>query len=159
MPVLSFCATGAGLYVQKGVIGIHFTGEHAAKFQVCDSFFKVRQIINDSFNRFFIVFFDRHQQQFFCVAKAAFQIINGVNNAFKLAALFTQGLSFFGLSQIFGFSSSLKTSTKRSLLTSKSKIPPKGIATAFQVGYFVFDRIYFLHEVYLTNDSRDQAHT
>jgi hypothetical protein len=55
--------------------------------------------------------------------------------------------AFSGLSQILGFSSSRKTSIKRSDLLSKSKIPPQPMAAAVKVGDFVFDGIDFLHGI------------
>ena len=43
-PVLGFGATRTGLYVEVGVVGVHFAGEHAAEFKLLELFIKTLKI-------------------------------------------------------------------------------------------------------------------
>ena len=56
-PVLRLGSTGTRLNIEEGIMCIHFTGEHAAKFQSGDIRFKCIQISHDGIDAIFIVFF------------------------------------------------------------------------------------------------------
>ena len=94
-PVLRLGATGAGLNIEKGVAGVHFAGEHAAKFQFFNRFFRLGEIGFNAGNRVFVIFLDRHFQQFGGVGQRGFQVLDAENDFFQSYPILPQLLRAF----------------------------------------------------------------
>ena len=62
-PVLRLSAAGAGLDVQKGIIGIHLTGKHAPKFQLGNACFEPIHIGCDRIDGIGVFLLHGHREQ------------------------------------------------------------------------------------------------
>ena len=96
-PVLGFGATGTSLDIEVGVVGVHFTGEHAAEFELFELFIKALKIGLDLGNGAFVLFFCGNIQQAFGVFQAGGEVIDGLDYQLKIRALFAQRLRPLGV--------------------------------------------------------------
>jgi hypothetical protein len=91
-PVLCLGPTGARLDIDIGIIGVHLTGKHAAKFETRDDLFVSGEVVDNLANSVGIVFFDGHLEKFASIRKAGRNLVESGDNLFELCPLLPQRL-------------------------------------------------------------------
>src|SRR5690606_2913720 len=96
-PVLSLGATGAGLDIEGGAVGVHFAAAHAAELQPFKNAAQTVQLDHHIVDRASVVFLDGHIQQITGVSQAAMQLVQGLYDLGQGGTLTTQVLGVFGV--------------------------------------------------------------
>ncbi len=91
-PVLGLGAAGACLDIEEGIVGIEFTGEHAAEFEFGNALVERVDIGRYRIDRVFIALFDGHFEQVGAVAQASGELIHVEHDALEQCAFLTQRL-------------------------------------------------------------------
>jgi hypothetical protein len=102
-PILRLSTAGAGLHIEIGIVGIHWTREHAAEFQLFQAghgLVEIRQCFGQQ--RFIIVAVSQ-RNQLAAIGKLAFQLQNGFDDTLQFRTFFAQGLGMFGVVPDVGF--------------------------------------------------------
>ena len=90
-----FGATGTGLDIDESIVGIEFTGEHAAKLEAADLGLELSEIAVQFICRVFVVFFDCKFEQLGRIRKARGQPVKRQHHALELCPLLAKLLGSF----------------------------------------------------------------
>jgi len=80
------------LNIDVRAIGIHFTGEHAAKLKAGDDLLEPLKIADDFTDRGVVIFFDGHFEEFTGIGQAGRYLVETFDDLLKLRALLPKRL-------------------------------------------------------------------
>ncbi|RMS27317.1 hypothetical protein ALP71_05775, partial [Pseudomonas coronafaciens pv. garcae] len=89
-PVLGFGATGTGLDIQIGVVGVHFATEHAAEFELFQRRTQTLDFGSHVIDGGLVFFFGGHQQQVFGIDQSGGHFVQGFDDLRQQRALAPQ---------------------------------------------------------------------
>jgi hypothetical protein len=85
------------LNIEKGVVGIQLTAEHAAKLELAEILVEPCNIALHHAGGFGIVLLRGQIQEFVCLAEAVVELDDGVYDALQPGPLLTESLRLFGI--------------------------------------------------------------
>ena len=89
-PVLCLGTAGAGLYIQEGIAGIHFTGEHTPEFKCFNLLLQFGQVSLNGFDAVLVVFLDSHVEQFGGIIEPGLQLFQHQHDFFQADSFLSQ---------------------------------------------------------------------